>query len=206
MDPKNPAILFQSESFLAVDKPSGWLSIPGRSELPVIYTWAQALMGKLWVVHRLDQGTSGVLLFARNEAAHRLANHWFEKHLVKKSYDFLASGSPRAPVFKSQEPIAGAPSLTQFEVKEKWPHVFLGRALPLSGRRHQIRIHLSKLGFPILGDPDYGGPEKVGELAISRVALHAAALSLPTGEKIESPWPEDFSSWVEDFRARGKTA
>ncbi len=201
---QNPKILLKTDAFLALDKPAGWLSIPGRSALPVVYEWAQAQVGKLWVVHRLDRDTSGVLLFARTEDSHRLANQWFEKHLVKKKYDFIASGNPRAPVFKSQLEIEHAPSTTQFEVREKWPLAFLGRALPTTGRRHQIRIHLAKLGFPILGDQEYGGLSAWGDLKFSRVALHAASLVLPTGEQIESPWHADFAAWIAGLKAGGK--
>jgi len=202
VEARNPAILFQSELFIAVDKPAGWLSIPGRGSLPVIHDWAQTQVGKLWVVHRLDRDTSGVLLFARDADSHRSASIWFENHQVKKSYDFVAQGTPRAPVFKSAEPIEGAASLTQFEVKEKWAQAFLGKARPTSGRRHQIRIHLSKLGFPILGDTEYGGSSRFESLSFTRVALHAASLELPTGEKIESPWHPDFKQWILDLRSQ----
>jgi 23S rRNA-/tRNA-specific pseudouridylate synthase len=165
---------------------------------------------KLWVVHRIDLETSGVVLFARTAESHRQANQWFESHEVRKQYDFLASGNPSQPVMKLSTPIEGRPSVTQIEVKERWGSAFLGRAIPLSGRRHQIRIHLSKKGHPILGDRDYGGksqlesPDLQSPIEVKRVALHAYRLELPGGEKFEAPWPDDFRNWVEAMRSTRK--
>jgi 23S rRNA-/tRNA-specific pseudouridylate synthase len=73
----------------------------------------------------------------------------------------------------------------------------------MTGRTHQIRIHLSGAGHPILGDTQYQGPRTLGTLTIPRVALHALRLELPGGEVFESPWPEDFASWVEALRGGG---
>jgi 23S rRNA-/tRNA-specific pseudouridylate synthase len=135
---------------------------------------------------------------------------WFQNHQVKKNYECLALGSPSMPLTKIRKPIEGVLSTTQMEVRESYPNVgsagaFLARISPLSGKRHQIRIHLSGEGHPILGDTQYGGPKKValpdgGELPIERVALHAARLALPNGEQFEAPWPEDFKCWVEVLR------
>ena len=110
------------------------------------------------------------------------------------------------------EPIRGASCVTQVEVLEKFPwgestDIFLAKVFPRTGRRHQIRIHLAKSGHPILGDVQYGGPKEVkrGEhtLVVERVALHAGSLELPTGEKFEAPFPEDFSSWLSQLRKGG---
>jgi 23S rRNA-/tRNA-specific pseudouridylate synthase len=207
-----PEIIASTDRWLVVAKPAGWLTIPGRAssqgvKYPVLQEWAEkAHGGKLWVVHRIDLETSGVLLFAKNAESHRVANQWFEKHEVKKAYDFLAQGSPTTPIMKASDPIEGKPSVTQLEVKERFQGAFLGRATPLSGRRHQIRIHLSKKGHPILGDVEYGGPKNLeipgsdNQIEIGRVALHAAKLELPSKEKFEANWPEDFQSWVDRLR------
>jgi 23S rRNA-/tRNA-specific pseudouridylate synthase len=204
-----PILLRQTDRWFVVSKPAGWLTIPGRgTDLPVLTEWAEKAYGeKLWVVHRIDRDTSGVVLFAKNAPSHRQANLWFENHQVRKSYDFLAAGNPTLPILKLSEPIEGRPSVTQIEVKERFESTFLGRATPLSGRRHQIRIHLSKKGFPILGDTEYGGPTSLQKpvLEITRVALHAAKLELPGGEKFEAAWPEDFQAWVEALRKRGES-
>ena len=205
-----PQILAQTDRWLVLNKPAGWLTIPGRGEAPVLKAWAEKELGaQIWVVHRIDRDTSGVVLFAKTAQAHREANEWFEKHRVKKAYDFLAQGNPSSPIFKVNAPIEGAASLTQIEVRERLGSGFLGRAVPLSGRRHQIRIHLAQKGHPLLGDAEYGGPKSLltsqGErLDVVRVALHAASLELPGGERFEAPWPLDFSQWVERLRTSGK--
>ncbi|MDR3607902.1 MAG: RNA pseudouridine synthase [Oligoflexia bacterium] len=211
MSLSSPRVIAQSEKWLVIDKPSGWLVIPGRpardaieQSRPVLKEWAEKQLGQaLFVVHRIDLETSGVLVFARNEEAHREANGWFARHEVKKFYDLLAQGrGPRAPMARIAIPIEGAPSITQLEVRERFGKglAFLGRARPLSGRRHQIRIHLAESGFPLLGDSRYHGPMQIGPIRIPRVALHAAKLELPSGEIFESPWPEDFSAWVTELR------
>lgn len=209
--PATPTVLAKTEHWLVVDKPAGWLSIPGRASPAsradgprVVSEWAGAEHGPVWVVHRLDRETSGVLLFARSAEAHRLANGWFAAHEVRKGYDLLAAGAMNAPVERVAVPIEGARSVTQVELKSGFAGCFLARAVPLTGRRHQIRIHLASRGTPILGDSRYGGPESVdgaSGLRIERVALHAARLQLPTREVFEAPWPADFSAWVERLRA-----
>jgi 23S rRNA-/tRNA-specific pseudouridylate synthase len=148
-------------------------------------------------VHRLDLETSGVLLLARTPEAHAKASSWFQKHEVRKLYHFLASGQGLPePTMRVTEPIRGKPATTLLEARERLDRgTFLGWARPLSGRRHQIRIHLSSLGRPLLGDREYGGSE-----AFERVALHAARLELPSGERFEAPWPGDFERWHRELK------
>jgi 23S rRNA-/tRNA-specific pseudouridylate synthase len=168
----------------------------------VIADWARSELGQAWIVHRLDRDTSGVLLLARSAEAHRRASLWFQKHEVRKTYEFLARGRLRAPMLRISAPIDGAASATQVESREELPGpCFLGRAVPLTGRRHQIRIHLSEQGNPLLGDPEYGGPTELGGTALGRVALHAARLELPSREVFTAPWPADFMGWVDTLRA-----
>jgi 23S rRNA-/tRNA-specific pseudouridylate synthase len=200
-----PSVLAQTAEWLACFKPAGWLTIPGRqTEAPVFSEWAEREHGPVWVVHRLDRETSGVCLLARTAEAHRKASLWFQKHEVRKAYDFLAVGRPRAPMLKLKVAIEGAPSVTQVEGREAFENCFLGRAVPLTGRRHQIRIHLAGEGHPILGDPTYEGPREIrvgsSPMGVGRVALHAARLELPSKEIFEAPWSEDFSAWVARLR------
>lgn len=205
-----PQVLAQTPKWLVISKPPGWLSIPGRDPgaAGVLSEWASAQFGKVWVVHRLDRETSGLILFARTAEAHREAGIWFQKHQVKKFYDCLASGIPAAPVLKIQHPIEGSPSTTQAEIRESFAEGFLARVRLVTGRRHQIRIHLSKEGFPLWGDAQYGGAPSVvlgdHELKVGRVALHSSRLELPSGEKFDAPWPEDFAGWVQALREGGK--
>jgi 23S rRNA-/tRNA-specific pseudouridylate synthase len=205
--PSSPAILFQSSDWFVVNKPSGWLVIAARQPAPVLREWAEKQLGApVFVTHRIDQETSGVVLFAKNADAHRQANGWFSQHEIRKFYDLLAQGEgPKAPMLRIATPIKGAPSLTQLEMRERFGELaFLGRARPLTGRTHQIRIHLQSVGFPLLGDDRYGGPQELCSTPITRVALHAARLELPSGEIFEAPWSEDFAGWVEALRERSQ--
>ncbi len=209
-----PEVIARTERWLVINKPAGWLTIPPsrpsadstQNPEPVLSAWAlqyEREQGgdKIWVVHRIDRETSGVVLFARTSEDHRAANGWFEKHQVRKVYDCLAVGEASMPVLTLRKPIQGAPSITQVEVMEAWREGFLARVAPRSGRRHQIRIHLADEGHPLWGDTRYGGPRTVQvggqDLEVGRVALHAARLELPTGEKFVAPWPADFQSWVD---------
>jgi 23S rRNA-/tRNA-specific pseudouridylate synthase len=197
-----PRILATTENWWVIDKPAGWLSIPpsqpSAAERPVISDWVRGLgQGDAFAVHRLDVETSGVLLLARTPEAHARANDWFAKHEVRKLYHFLASGSGLPePTMRVNAPVRGKPATTLLESREKLgAKAFLGWARPLTGRRHQIRLHLSGLGRPILGDREYGG-----DPAFDRVALHAARLELPSGERFEAPWPADFDRWHRELK------
>lgn len=206
-----PTLLAETPQWIVVSKPAGWLTIAGRSiqdSPPILLDWVKKTYTSAWVVHRLDRETSGVVLFARTAHDHALANRWFEKRETKKIYNCLCSGLPTAPVLKIQSPVAGAPSLTQVEVKEKYQEGFFAQVTPKTGRRHQIRIHLSERGYPIWGDETYGGKRTISlasqDLRIARVALHASQLVLPTGEKFEAEFPEDFKTWLDHLRKEGR--
>jgi len=209
-----PEIIAETPQWLVVSKPPGWLTIPGRDSqrpgvgpAPVLLEWARQKHPSLFVVHRLDRETSGVVLFARTEGDHRQANLWFQNRKVKKIYHCLAQGHPITPILKINLPIAGASSITQVEVKASYQEGFLAQVLPRSGRRHQIRIHLSQQGFPIWGDTLYGGPRSITlgmtALTIPRVALHASSLELPGGEIFKAGYSPDFIFWLAQLRKEG---
>ncbi len=201
-----PRLISETAEWLVVDKPAGFLSIPGRGEGQVLIDWVRARDPDALVVHRLDRETSGVILFARTADAHRKAGIWFQRHEVRKFYDCLALGSSALPTFRVDEPIEGQPSRTQFEVKARYADAFLAQAMPTTGRRHQIRKHLASKGHPILGDREYRGPDEVAGVRVARVALHARRLELPSGEKFEAAWPEDFARWVSELAAAAGSA
>ncbi len=187
---KEPAILFESSDLVALDKPPGWLSIPAREPAPsdpVVSQWLSGrYAGDILPVHRLDRFTSGVMIFARNRDAHRTANRWFEKRLAKKVYLFLAAPPPSRPAVQIRSAIDGKPAQTLFEILEAAQDSFFGRATPLTGRFHQIRVHAEEAGFPLLGDRTHGGREA------HRVCLHAHELDTPAGT-FTAPWPEDLA-------------
>ncbi len=191
----NPTLLFENDGFLVVDKPAGWLSVPGRdpeAEVPVLSHWLRSNTSSqaAWVIHRLDRFTSGVMIFAKTEASQKEGNKWFEEKIVKKTYQFLASPTPSRPAIQIKTPVDGKPSQTLFEVLEKGAHAFLGKATPLTGRFHQVRDHAQVAGFPLLGDKAYKGLMNLRlngeEMKIPRVCLHAAVLETPFG-KFEAP-------------------
>jgi RluA family pseudouridine synthase len=209
-------VIYEDARFLVVDKPPGILSIPGRDrkEKSVVELLRSGRRGEssrpsLFVVHRIDRETSGILLFAKTEDAHRVANGWFRDHSVRKEYLAFAEGSPRLPAFRVNVPIEEKASLSQVQVVERFTGAFLARVRIATGRRHQIRIHLQHEGFPILGDSKYGGRKKFSGIAVDRVALHAELLALPAEEgfpaaEIRAPWPPDFARWHEALRSLPK--
>ncbi len=200
-----PRILLEDAALLVIDKPAGRLVIPGRAGAePSLREELEALHGRLWVVHRLDRGTSGVLVFARTAAAHRTLNLAFDRGEPRKRYLALVRGAPPevqridvaiAPGRKGRmRPAAagdprGKPSVTVVRRLEAFPArpwtggpLALVEALPETGRTHQIRVHLAAAGTPLLVDPDYGEAEPLrgagGEVLLARTPLHAATLEL----------------------------
>jgi tRNA pseudouridine32 synthase/23S rRNA pseudouridine746 synthase len=222
-------ILHEDQALLAIDKPAGRLVIPGRvgGETSLREQLARS-HGLLWVVHRLDRGTSGVLLFARTAEAHRDLNMQFDRGEPGKTYLALVAGRPPdrfqgdaaiAPARKGRmKPVPagdprGKPARTLFRVLERFePPGRTGLALveakPETGRTHQIRIHLLAAGFPLALDPDYGAPDPLrgagGEVLLARTPLHASALTLrhPAGRPltIEAPLPGDLAAALEALR------
>ena len=127
----------------------------------MVSEWAASTHGPVWVVHRLDRETSGVLLLARTAEAHRRAGLWFQKREIRKAYDLLALGRLSAPVTRLNTAIEGAPSVTQLEAPGGVPRERLfSRARPAADRpaAPDPQIHAAGAGTPLLGDVQYGGP------------------------------------------------
>jgi tRNA pseudouridine32 synthase / 23S rRNA pseudouridine746 synthase len=198
-------VLFEDDAVLVVDKPAGRLVIPGRgTDETSIREELEASHGRLWVVHRLDRGTSGVLLLARSADAHRALNRAFDRGEPRKRYLALVRGEPPperridlaiAPARRGRMRPArpkdprGKPSVTVVRRIAQlgappWAGgpLALVEALPETGRTHQIRVHLAAAGFPLAVDPDYGcaapllGPQ--GTPLLERTPLHAARLEI----------------------------
>jgi RluA family pseudouridine synthase len=168
----NIQVLFCDDALLVVDKPAGLSTLPDgyNPNLPHIKSELEPQFGHLWIVHRLDKETSGVLLLARSREAHRSLNTQFEQHLVSKVYHALVHGNPgwkEKTVDLSLrsngdhrhrtviDPQGGKPAITHFRIIERFPGYCLVKAQPETGRTHQIRAHLLSLGFPIIGDKLY---------------------------------------------------
>lgn len=203
-------ILFEDNDILAVNKPEGLAAIPERRARgdSLFETLSGARDEKLYIVHRIDKETSGLIVFARNAAAHRRLCRQFEQRAVVKTYLALCHGTVAedrgvidAPLRQfgsgrvAVDPERGKPSATEFRIVERFQSHTLVEARPHTGRRHQIRVHLYHLGCPIAGDPLYGDASFRQDF--SRMMLHAWKLSLrlPSGETIalEAPWPESFT-------------
>lgn len=175
---------------IAVDKPAGLLAVPGRTEPDCLAARVQAVWPDARVVHRLDMATSGLMLFARGAAAQRRLGDAFAARLVHKRYVAIVGGLVDADAGEIDLPLAadwprrplqrvdherGRPSLTRWRVLARDAASGRTRMLlePVSGRSHQLRVHLQAIGHPIVGDALYGG------VPAARLMLHAAQLALP---------------------------
>jgi RluA family pseudouridine synthase len=199
-----PRVLLEDEEIVAAEKPAGVPTIAGRGDVgePLTSRLERALGRKLWVVHRLDLDASGLVVLAKTAAAHARLCAAFERRGVRKSYLALVEGAVTgngesdAPLreFGSGRVAAspkGKPSLTRYAPLTEGRGCTLLKVEPVTGRRHQIRVHLYGAGHPILGDRLYGAPRPVG--GEPRLMLHALALELPGLPALRCPPPPDFA-------------
>ena len=210
-------LVHADESLLVFDKPAGLLAVPGRGpdKQDCLSARAQAAFPDALVVHRLDMATSGLVVMARGIEAQRRLSLAFEKRRVHKRYIAVVAGRldnplpdngwntidlplildwmarPRSIV----DHAIGKPSLT------RWRHGGGGQAIPestrlelepVTGRSHQLRVHLQAIGFPIVGDPLYASPAQ--EAMAPRLLLHAQAIEIPhpvtdAVRRFEAPCP-----------------
>ena len=208
-------VLFETDDYLAVDKPEGVVSVAeaGKGGLPELLK--DLAPGKLYPVHRLDRVASGVIVYAKNAAAHRHLNGEFDRREVRKTYLALVDGTMavsrgriNAPIREfgsgrmGVDPKRGKPSSTEWKIAERLDGATLLRVNPATGRRHQIRVHLYHIGHPILGDLRYG--ERARQERYPRLMLHALALefALPSGERVtvEAPPPPSFEKVIAGLR------
>lgn len=184
----------------------------------------------LHLAHRLDRDTSGVLLFSKSPSINSALQELFQRHAVHKRYHALVMGQPETDDFESRTGHGrGAYGLfrvypldmvgarlpynnevvklmeTRFTVVQRFDHVSLVEAQPITGRTHQIRLHLAALGHPVAGDARYGGPSELSGVSLSHHLLHAAGLSLPHPISrqplhISAPAPPLFSHVLERLR------
>lgn len=170
------ATIFENDHFLVLNKPAGVLSIPDRMQSePSLKDMLTEKYGNIFTVHRLDRETSGIILFAKDEATHKYFSKQFEERTVEKFYIGLVLGAMpektgsmdgpimEHPIFKGQMVInkKGKPSLTDYEVIEELGKYSLVKFQIHTGRTHQIRIHSKNIGHPIVCDPLYGDGKPV---------------------------------------------
>lgn len=184
-------ILFQDRSILVADKPAGLLSVPGKLEgrADCLETRLRLAFPGTLLVHRLDCDTSGVMIFARNKAAQGFLGQEFEQRRAKKTYVARVLGRMEADSGRVDlplgvdwpnrprqmvDPVHGRNAVTDWEVIARSSTETRVRLHPMTGRSHQLRVHMLALGHPMLGDPIYSDNSET----YPRLMLHAESLSL----------------------------
>lgn len=214
-------IVYSDPHILVVNKPADLSVLPEGwdKSAPYLVQILEEQFKKVWVVHRIDKVTSGMVVFALTAEAHRLLNIQFEKHEVEKTYHALINGVPKWEEKVTKFPLRvnvghkhrtmvdnrnGLRSETRFKLLERYQAAALVEASPLTGRTHQIRVHAYALGHPLLGDVLYSAPETD---VIPRPALHAFSLAFThpeTGKRVafQADYPNDFQAAVELLRGK----
>lgn len=224
-------ILFEDEDYLLINKPAFISTLDDRNDDLSIIGMAREYVGSAQVCHRLDKETSGALLIAKNPEAYRSASMQFEHRKVKKIYHAVCDGihdfrelKVDLPIYATSKGVVkiskreGKEALTFINTLKAYRRYTLVECQPVTGRMHQIRIHLSSQGAPISGDEQYGGkPFYLSALKknynlkkdaeeqplMKRVALHAQAFTFKLMNqedvRIEAPYPKDFAVLIKQL-------
>ncbi|MCP4448199.1 MAG: RluA family pseudouridine synthase [Myxococcales bacterium] len=200
-------VLFEDEHICVVYKPAGLLTAPtpesDRGNLSDVLSRERNL--RMFVVHRIDLDTSGILVFAKTEDVNRELGETFRKHAIERQYLAVVDGQWPDDLLRIEEDVGGKSAVSHFEVDKRiGERVTVLRVTLETGRTHQIRLHAAGAGLPVLGDKQHG---KVSDLAPPRMALHARKLAFAhpsTGEAVsfESQLPEDLSGWLSSLEER----
>ena len=224
-EPLDLRVAFQDEHLLVVDKPPGVVVHPSaghRRGTLVHGLLARAIAGgadpeRPGIVHRLDRDTSGLLVVARSDEAHRRLQRLLRRRELLREYLALVRGRPKSYRGRIEAPIGRDRSdptrvsldtavpreaVTEFEVVELLRRHALLRVRLHTGRTHQVRVHLGAIDLPVTGDPVYG---VAGDLGLERQFLHAARLAFPhpfsgADVDVESPLPDDLRAALEEAR------
>ncbi|HEU4904158.1 MAG TPA: RluA family pseudouridine synthase [Flavisolibacter sp.] len=236
----NDHILFQNDAFIAINKPSGLLTIPDREGKDIsLKGLLKERFTDVFTVHRLDRDTSGIVVFALTEQMHKHLSQQFEARETRKIYNGLVLGKPVQSEGVINEPIAehptrkgymtvwrkGKESITEYSVLENYRFYSWMQFRILTGRTHQIRVHMKHLGNPIVCDPLYGDgkPLFISQLKrdyklsqsmeeerpiLSRLALHSSQLSFTDLDgrevNLEAPLPKDLRATLNQLAKQGK--
>jgi len=233
-------VIYEDETIIAVNKASG-ISVGGdrwdesKERLDKLVAEAATLSAalpsnKLFIVHRIDRETSGLVVFAKDETAHRRLSLAFEGRDVKKRYIAVVHGRPSWQEMTCDLPLVpngnkqhqtiidkyqGKKSLTRFKLLGSAGNLSVFEVFPETGRTHQIRVHAAALGFPVVCDSLYGKNKPVllsaikknwrGDLLeekplLSRLGLHAAELSLPSSQTLCAPLPRDMTALIKQMK------
>lgn len=204
-----PEIAYVDDALIVIVKPAGLLAVPGRHEADCAWARVVARYADALVVHRLDQATSGLMLMARGPAMQRVLSMAFAAQQLDKHYEAvvhgllaaddglvdaaLAADWPRRPRQKV-DVARGRPSRTALRVLQRDAALHRSRVAlqPLTGRTHQLRVHLASIGHPIVGDRLYGGPD---DAQMPRLLLHASRIAFThpvRGERMSFAAPAPF--------------
>jgi 23S rRNA pseudouridine1911/1915/1917 synthase len=229
--------ILENDEFIAINKPAGLLTIPDRIGKDIsLKKMLQEKYGSIFTVHRLDRETSGIVVFAKNETSHKLLSQLFEQRETNKIYYGFVIGSPFEKSGTINEPISehpvkkglmtvyrkGKESITEYEVLESFRLFSWMQFHILTGRTHQIRVHMKHLGHPIVCDNLYGDgkPVFISSLKknyklskhdeeerpiLSRLALHSARLDFKLQDKdyhLEAEVPKDLRALLQQLRKK----
>ncbi len=222
-------ILYENADLLVVNKPAGMVVHPAAGHragtlVHAALAHAPEIEGiggerRPGVVHRLDKNTSGLILLAKNDATHRWLQDQFRMRKIEKTYLALVDGHPPTPYGRIEAPVGrdprqrkrmaivtpekGRPAISEYRTLESFTAHTLLEVHPITGRTHQIRLHLAFLGCPVAGDTVYG--RRHSTIPLERHFLHAARLSVRLrGEKnariFEAPLPDELRAVLEKLR------
>ncbi len=229
-------VLEENNDFIAINKPAGLLTIPDREGKEVsLKQILKERFGEIFTVHRLDRETSGVVVFAKNENSHRELSRLFQSRETTKIYNGLVIGNPAIPSGTIDQPISehpskkglmtvykkGKESITEYEVLENFRLFTWMQFRILTGRTHQIRVHMKYLGHPIVCDHLYGDgkPVLISSIkkknynlakneeqerpVLSRLALHASELRFSlNGQQyqLQAELPKDLKALLNQLK------
>ncbi len=205
-------LLHRDAHFLIINKPAGLLSVPGKGDLTdSVITRLQAIEPSTLLIHRLDRDTSGILVFALNKAAQSHISKQFQNRQTDKQYHALVSGylsgkgsvdvpvnyDATRPPLHMADPSHNKPALTHWQAVEQFEInnevVTRVKLTPITGRSHQLRVHMQYLGHAIIGDTLYA--DELAQQLMPRLCLHAEQLSFfhpVTGEQLNYLCPAPF--------------
>jgi 23S rRNA pseudouridine1911/1915/1917 synthase len=224
-------IIFENKDLLVINKPAGMVVHPAAGHgsgtlVNAALAYAPEMEGiggegRPGVVHRLDKDTSGLILLAKNDATHRRLVQQFQDRKVEKNYLALVDGKPPTPSGRVEAPIGRSPvhrqkmaivpdakgrqAVSEYRTLESFPQHTLLEVHPITGRTHQIRVHMAFLGCPVAGDTVYG--HKHSTIPLNRQFLHAVRIKIRLpGEaeprRFEAPLPEELVAVLEELRKK----
>lgn len=204
--PPSPTIVFSDAHVIIANKPAGLVTAPTpESDRGDLLDQLKTQFGEVYLVHRLDLPTSGLLVFARTRDANKILGEAFVEHRIDREYRAVALGEVAAQTV--DRPIEGRRAVTHVTPLEALAGATLLAVRLETGRTHQIRIHLAGLGHPVAGDSQHGGERsRTFTPRPPRLALHAAVLGFAhpaTGEQVrwEAPVPDELAHWISRLRA-----